>query len=125
MTALDRRFVVPTWAQGAKWRGLSKHERFARVDRALDADARAYAGLPVCRVVVLASGPTVHAWAAGAGGILFFAYVPPELRGEGLGRRVITALLGGYPDVIQTIHPWPRASERFRHVQSTRMRTAA
>lgn len=116
MTASDRRFVVPTWAQGARWRGLSKDERFARVDRTLAAG---------CRVVVLANGPTVHAWAAGADGKLFYAYVPPELRGEGLGRRVITSLLGAYPDVVHITHPWPRASERFRLVTSARVRTAA
>jgi len=116
MTASDRRFVVPTWAQGARWSGLSKHERFARVDGHLAKG---------CRVVVLANGPTVHAWAAGAAGRLYYAYVPPELRGEGLGRRVITALLGGYPDVIHITHPWPRASDRFRLASQSRQRTAA
>lgn len=114
MTASDRRFVAPTWALGAKWKGLTKDERFARVDRTLAHG---------CRVVVLGNGPTVHAWAAGAGGSLFYVYVPPELRREGLARQVIVALLGSYSDSIQITHPWPWSSERFRF--APRMRTAA
>jgi hypothetical protein len=116
MTALDRRFVVPTWALGARWKGLTKQERFARVDRMLEAGAR---------VVVLANDVTVHAWAAGQNGVLFYAYVPPELRGEGLARQVITKLLWGYPETIPITHPWPWASERFRFAHQPRMRTAA
>jgi len=127
MTAGDRRFVVPTWALGAKWRGLTKDERFRRVDLLLADEGT--------RVVVLAAGATVHAWAAGIGTRLHYAYVPPELRRKQciergdppaeLGRQVITKLLGGYPDVIQITHPWPWSSERFRFTPPPRMRTAA
>lgn len=118
MSASDRRFVAPTWALGAKWKGLTKDERFRRVDRILDDEGT--------RVVVLAVGRTVHAWAAGIGTRLLYVYVPPELRGEGLARRVITELIGGYPDVIQITHPWPYASERFRFPRiEPRMRKAA
>lgn len=115
MTASDRRFVVPTWANGARWRRLTRPERFARVDSIIGR----------CRVVVLANGATVHAWAAGAGGKLWYAYVPPELRGEGLARRVVTELLGGYPDVIPITHPWPYASQRYVLASQVPARSAA
>lgn len=117
MTASDRRFVVPTWAYGAKWKGLSLNEKFARVDGILAEEGT--------RVVCLAGGSTVHAWASGIGTRLHYAYVPPDLRGEGLARKVITELLGGYPEVIDITHPWPFASDRFRLVGGGPKRKAA
>ena len=94
MTASDRRFVVPTWALGAPWRGLTKQERFVRVDKLLSVQG--------ARVVCLVTGETVQAWAACNGRELLYAYVPPELREHGLARRLITHLFGGYPD--ETTH---------------------
>ncbi len=107
MTPRDRRYVVPTWACSSRYDGLRKRGRFALVDRALDD------GTPV---VCLASDDlTVHAWACGESGTLHYVYVPPELRGNGLARRVITAVLGSYPERINTTHEWPRPSSRFRY----------
>lgn len=116
MTETDRRFVVPTWAYGAKWKGLSLGEKFARVDSILADEGT--------RVVCLAGGSTVHAWAAGIGTRLHYAYVPPDLRGEGLARKVIASLLGGYPEVIDITHPWPFASDRFRLVNAPKRKAA-
>lgn len=116
MTAGDRRFVVPTWAQSSRYDGLSKADRFDLVDRLLDGSARC---------VVLASDRTVHAWACGDVDTLHYVYVPPELRGHGLARRVITALFGELPEHVHVTHPWPRPSPRFRYVPHLILRSAA
>ena len=117
MTASDRRFVVPTWARSSTYDGLTLPERFALVDRILD-ELRA-------DVVVLATDRTVHVWAAGHAGALDYVYVPPDLRGHGLARRVITALFGHYPERITVTHEWPRASARFRYAPHLLQRAAA
>lgn len=91
MTASDRRYVVPTWARN----GMTGPDRMTRVDEVLDGGAR---------VMVLASGPTVHAFAVARGAELLFVYVPFDLRGHRVARRVVTALLGDYPaDVADKI----------------------
>jgi GNAT superfamily N-acetyltransferase len=104
MTDADRRYVVPTWALSSRYDGLSKPARFRLVDRIIDS------GAPV---IVLATQATVHAWGCGAEDTLHYVYVPPELRGHGIARRVITALLGAYPERINVTHEWPRESARF------------
>ncbi len=113
MTARDRRFVVPTWALGSRYDGLLKHDRFTLVDRILDRGAR-------CVVAGSESG-AVHAWACAEGDLLHYVYVPFDLRGEGLARKVITHLFGRYPDRIDVTHPWPGESKRFRFHQLTRI----
>lgn len=109
MTPGDRRYVVPTWAYESRYDGMSKRQRFEHVDAILDAGARC---------IVLAEGPTVHAWACGGERVLHFVYVPHMLRGHGLGRRVVTELLGAYPDRIEVTHAWPYASERYQFTPS-------
>lgn len=106
MTAEDRRYVVPTWAQSSRYAGLSLRRRFSLVDAVLDSRPR---------VVVLARERTVHAWACGDEDALHFVYIPIHLRGFGLAKRVLTELLGGYPERINVTHPWPRESSRFRY----------
>lgn len=111
MLPVDRRFVVSTWVQsfadGAPWsKRLARANHWPVVDRVLDGGAR---------VVILGTeGGAVHAWACGTDDALHYAYVPPELRGRGFARRVITALFESYPDHIDCTHPWPWASRRFR-----------
>lgn len=107
MLPSDRGFVVGTWANGARYR-MRRSERFQLVNRILDAGARV--------IVLGTTGTAVHGWAAGDGARLHYVYVPPELRGQGLARQAITELLGAYPAHIETTHPWPRPSRRFRHV---------
>lgn len=116
MTATDRRYVVPTWALSSRYDGLSRRERFRLVDRVIDGGAD---------VLVLAKDAVVHAWACGDVGLLHYVYVPPELRGHGLARRLITELLGDYPKHVNVTHPWPRESSRFRHVPGLLFRSAA
>ena len=50
--------------------------------------------------------PTViHGWACGeADGPLHFAYVPPNLRGRGIAKEMIQAVLGSYPNHINVTH---------------------
>lgn len=91
MTTRDRAYVVSTWGHEMREPGVARRERFAKVDAILDAGAT---------VVVLAEGPTVHAWAAARGDEVLFVYVPFALRGHHLARRVVIALLGGYPDGV-------------------------
>lgn len=118
----DRRFIVPTWVRSlASFRRIApmgKHWR--AVDRVLDAHDT--------RVMVLASDSaarTIHAWAAATGEVLHYAYVPPELRREGLARSCITSLLGGYPERIGITHAWPFTSPRFVWQSHPLLRTAA
>lgn len=114
LAASDRRFVVPTWVQAVS-HGPQQCRRLLRatyglaVDRILDApDTR---GAVVCSE---AKPDVIHAYAvASTDGVLHFAYVPPELRGQGLARQVISAVLGGYPERITVSHPWPWQSPRF------------
>jgi GNAT superfamily N-acetyltransferase len=121
----DRRFIVPTWvrsfAEYAPWsRAATLRGHWAVADTLLDA--------PDVRVMVLASDEaarTLHAWAAGVGDALHYVYVPPELRGHGLARRCITALLGSYPKHIDVTHPWPRESARYRWQPYPLQRSAA
>lgn len=111
----DRRFIVPTWVKSfadyAPWgRAATLAKHWGVVDAIMDD--------PATRAVVLATDAaarTLHAYAVGSGdGCLHYVYVPPELRGHGLARRAITALLGAYPATITTSHPWPFDTTRFR-----------
>jgi GNAT superfamily N-acetyltransferase len=106
MTARDRRFVVPTWARCSRYEGTSKKRRYELVDRIIDNGAV---------VKVLATDDlTVHGWAAAHGELLHFVYIAAPLRRQGLGRRIISAVLGGiYPEHIEVTHAWPSASGRF------------
>lgn len=112
----DRPYVVSTWGRSSSYRGMRARTRFKLIDRMMDTTSR---------VVCLATGDTVHAWAAGSLGVLDYVYVPPELRGNGLARQVITELLGDYPDVIVSTHEWPRPSSRFRFTPHALMRSEA
>ncbi|HYE92348.1 MAG TPA: hypothetical protein VEA38_15065 [Terriglobales bacterium] len=117
-TADDRRFIVPTWVRsfadyapkqgcGSRAKVLRAHWRI--VDAILDN--------PETRTMVLCSEDserTLHAWASGTADALHYVYVPPELRGHGFARRVITATLGAYPTALAVSHPWPRKSPRYR-----------
>lgn len=116
MLASDRRFVVPTWARSSSYDGLALPERFRKVDRIIDGGAR---------VIVLARGITVHAWACAEDDTLHYAYVPPKLRGHGLARRLIMALFGRYPERINVTHAWPGERERFRYTPHLIHREAA
>lgn len=116
MTATDRRFVVPTWALSSTYDGLSKHQRFKLVDRIIDGGARC---------IVLAEGPTVHAWACGTEDALHYVYVPPELRGHGLAAKTIALVLSSYAERINVTHEWPRASRRFVFKPHLTLREAA
>lgn len=104
MNASDRRFVAPTWALSSTYDGLSKPARFRLVDRMLDS------GTPV---IVLAEGPTVHAWACGETDTLHYVYVPPDLRGHGIAAQLIALVVGEYAEHINVTHEWPRESARF------------
>ena len=91
MTDSDRAYVVSTWGHEARIPGVARRDRFKQIDAVLDGGAR---------VVVLAEGPTVHAWAAARGSDVLFVYVPFLLRGHRLARRAVIALIDGYPDAV-------------------------
>lgn len=56
---------------------------------------------------------TIHGWACGTEGLLHYVYVPRELRCLGVGRELISRVVGGYPDRIEVTHRWPWPSGRF------------
>lgn len=105
MLPSDRGYVFKSWLRESRYR--PRGHRASIITGHLD----------TARTVVLASGPTVHAFACGSGETLHFAYVPFDLRGHGLGRRVITALFGSYPDHITVTHAWPFESARFHYAR--------
>ncbi len=116
MAPEHRAYVASTWARGSRY-GLRTREAFALVNRVLDAAPR---------VVVLAKGRFVHAWACASDDSLHYVYVPPELRGHGIARRLIESAMGEYADHITVTHPWPRESARFRYAPHLlHVRTAA
>lgn len=115
----DMPWILGTWVGSHKSRlpGRRRHElaRFrAHVNAIL-------ASRPV--LAVMSSGPmldTLHAWAcATPHEMLWYAYVPRELEGNGLARAVIAAAFGnfanagGYADVIPCGYRWPYPSKRF------------
>lgn len=109
----DRRYIVPTWVRSfadyAPWGPSATRAHHAHVVDALLDD-------PTTRVMVLASDEaarTLHGWAAATASTLHYVYVPPELRGQHLGERCITAALGSYPKRIETSHPWPMLDIRY------------
>lgn len=109
-----RGYVCSTWARGQRL-GLRTGPAFRLVNRIIDAST----------VLVIAAGPTVHAWACGDGDVLHYAYVPPELRERGMARELITALLGSYPERIRVTHPWPVKSDRYQYVPHGLLEAAA
>ena len=117
MTPGDRRFVVPTWAKSSRYDGLYLRERFELIDRILDTGARVS--------VLSTDGRSVHAWACGSDDTLHYVYVPPELRGHGIGRRAIAHVLDDYDCHINVTHQWPRSSSRFRYTPHLLQRDAA
>lgn len=113
LTQADRRFVVPTWVKSVS-HGPQQCRRLLRatyglaVDRILDDPATV--GVVLCSE---AATSALHGYAVAAHGVLHYAYMPPELRGQGLARKAIRAVLGDYPARIVTSHPWPWQSARF------------
>jgi len=47
---------------------------------------------------------TIHAWVCGSSGKLYHCYVPPELRGKGIAKALISHLCG---TTLQYARPWP------------------
>lgn len=116
MAPEHRAFVASTWARGQRY-GLRTRQAFRFVNHVLDTGVS---------VVVIANGPTVHAWACGEDeNTLHYAYVPPGLRREGFAHRLLDALFGAYPEHINVTHPWPFESSRFRYVPNLLLRAAA
>jgi hypothetical protein len=114
MQQAHRGYVCSTWANGQRL-GIRTRPAFRLVNRIID----------VARVVVIAQGPTVHAWACADDDVLMYAYVPPELRRRGVARKLVTSLFGDYPQRVRVAHPWPFASERFQYVPHALLEAAA
>lgn len=51
--------------------------------------------MPLVHCMVSPAAPqTIHAWVCGSPGVLHYAYVPRELRGNGIGRDLVKAVAG-------------------------------
>jgi hypothetical protein len=114
MAPQHRGYVCSTWARGQRL-GIRTGPAFRLVNRIIDTS----------RVMVLASGPTVHAWACASDDALMYAYAPPELRRQGMVRQLVTALFESYPERVRVTHPWPFASERFKYDPTALLEAAA
>lgn len=91
MTPRDRRFVVPTWAESARYgrflpRQTATQATYRIIDALLDSGARV--------LCIATDERTVHAWCAGDGDTLHFVYVAPELRRNGLARHMLREMFG-------------------------------
>lgn len=116
MTPLDRNAVFATWMRSAR-EAVHEHsdvpsEVFEAtypkfVERCLDRERTA--------VLYREESPgVVHAWAcAHSSDVLHWAYVPFKLRGEGIGRAVITAALVGWPERVFVTTPVAPGHPRF------------
>lgn len=99
MTTRDRAFVAPTWARSSRY-GLRTSASFALVNSLL--------AMPSVRVLCIASDErTVHAWVAGSGDALHYAYTAPELRENGFARRLVLEMFGAKGPLVLT-HDAPR-----------------
>lgn len=94
----DVSLIFSTWIQAAK--GLRQvrlsifNSHYAPVVRRLLETEPAV-------VMTREGGTAIHAWACGRPpNLLHFAYVPASLRGNGFGRAVMSAVLGGYPESV-------------------------
>ncbi len=89
MTERDRNFVASTWIKSSRYGFATPREgRIAyHIVNALLETAP--------RVLCIATDErTVHAWAAGHGDVLHFAYVAPELRCNGMARLLLREMFG-------------------------------
>lgn len=111
MSDRDRRYVVSTWERCSRYSDIPRRYAGGKRESSTVADCVIDAGATV--IVLATDDRTVHAWACAEDGTLHFVYVPEELRGRGLGAKVIALALGEYPQRIQITHPWPLHSQRF------------
>lgn len=111
----DLPYVLSSWVRNYGDTIRRTHRQRAIIEFRRDYVNRIVGKSP--RIVVLCSSrspSTLHGYAVVLDGALAWAYVTKDLRGMGLGRRVITEALGGYPDQIRTLRAWPTESARFR-----------
>lgn len=109
----DRRYIATTWVRSfARISPWNHRDVTGHHGRLVDAllDRRGVRTV----VLYLADPRAIQAWACGEAGTLHYVYVPPELRGHGLARRVMREALGGYPQHIDTSHPWPCSHPEHR-----------
>lgn len=121
----DMGFVFSTW--------MNSHV-FAQPDRERARVRRSFRSTyvdPILRekpsVIVLYSPDaprTLHGHAVMTREALAWIYVAFDLRREGYARQLVTALLGGYPETIQTHTAWPFASARYQFRKYERGRAA-
>ena len=109
MEPLDRAYVATRWVTSfERPRDATREDVRDMQGRLVDAllDSRKSRTIIVCSEDV---PTTIHAWACAYldQGVLHYAFVDPKLRGHKLARAAITAALDGYPDSIETTHPWP------------------
>lgn len=114
MTALDRNAVFATWLPSARDVLKKENERFRPVSHSMfETHYPAFVEhllntqWTYCLYRVEAPG-VPHGWACAGDGMLHWAYVPFNLRGVGLGRAIITRVLGGYPSRIYVTSPIDR-----------------
>lgn len=118
--AKDIPFVMSTWIRS--YVGLCKIERRIYLDhhRAMVTQLLERPGVMVMVACSPSLPATIHAWVAGERpNVVHYAYAPPELRGKGIVRRVMTELLGGYPERVAVTHRFaqhhPPLSRRFEY----------
>jgi hypothetical protein len=91
-----RGFVISTWVRSAAESWKKKMPYSVVVDGESKAAERLY---PYVHVLT-SDGDSIHGWCCGKPGLLHYAYVPPELRGSGIGGLMVRAVCG--PDVTYT-----------------------
>lgn len=55
----------------------------------------------------------IHAWICASDSVLHYIYVPPDLRGRGIAKMLISYVFSDYPEYIRTTHIWPHMTKRF------------
>lgn len=91
-----RGFVISTWVRSAaeSWK---KKMPYSVV---VNGESKAAESLYPLVHVLTSDGDSIHGWCCGSAGLLHYAYVPPELRGSGIGQLMVRFVCG--PEVTYT-----------------------
>lgn len=104
-SSADMPYVRSTWERCYRPRIVSHVSKRVFQEHHIEIIGRLLKGC----VTIVACDPkvpeSITAWACGApGSTLHYAYVPLNLRGNGIARELIRHVLGGYPSRINVTH---------------------
>ena len=110
----DHRYVMATWMRSYGERVKCRRDVFSKHHPSYILRLIRQSRLLIACSPDLTS--TIHGWCVGTHKMVHYLYVPPELRRKGLGKAMITNVMGSYAGMIECSHRWPFVSNRFLYV---------